>query len=117
MYIYKKNSYKKEKEDKEFEHKKGLDSLVHTPSGEFITVNDDVTITLTNNLILSGVLAYVGPSSIIVRISDYEYEDTGVHYQQSLVLIKDIKEIHSSGKSKDEIDWQMYYEAMHAGYD
>jgi hypothetical protein len=67
------------KEVKPFEHKKGLDSLVSNSSGEFITVNDEVIITLTNNEELHGILSYVGPSSIIVRTSDYEYESTGVY--------------------------------------
>jgi hypothetical protein len=104
------------KDVKEFELKRGLDSLVATKTGKSISVNDDVTITLVNNETLHGILTYVGVSSVIIRTSDYEYSETGASYQQALILIKDIKDIFTSGKSDDEIDWRMYSEAINVGY-
>jgi hypothetical protein len=94
--------------DGKFNLRKGLSSLVSSETGQLITVEDKVIITLYNKEIVSGMLTFVSESCVIVRTSDYEYGETGVVYQQTLLLIKDIDLIDSSGHCDEAINWRFY---------
>lgn len=100
-------------EKKEFEVKKGLDSLVCNKNKRVVTVNEPVVVILKNGQNVSGVLANVGPSSITLRVSGYEYTNTGIEYTQKLILIKDIDEFMDGFEDDaDKIDWKLYSEAL-----
>jgi len=98
--------------DSKFSIRKGLSSLVSSETGQIITVEDKVTITLYNKEMVSGVLTFVSESCVIVRTSDYEYKETGVVYQQTLLLMKDIDLIDSSGHCDEAINWHSYSDGL-----
>jgi len=102
------------KEAKEFEIKKGLDRLVSVETGQFITIDGSAVVTLKNGKSLEGILTFIGPSSIIVRTTEFSYSKIGVSYEQVILLIKDIKEVCEGSENNGDakIDWNKYSQAL-----
>ena len=98
--------------DSKFILRRGLSSLVSSETGQIITVEDKVMITLCNKEIVSGMLTFVSESCVIIRTSDFEYKETGAVYQQTLLLIKDIDLIDSLGHCDKAINWHSYSDGL-----